>query len=87
MRSTEKKGQSRINWQERKPLWREIQTFFLRLQINNRKINNSIPHILFCQIQFAMDDIVIRAAREADMPQIERIIRHYILTTVSTIIK
>ncbi|ERS98089.1 hypothetical protein HMPREF1624_04868 [Sporothrix schenckii ATCC 58251] len=31
-----------------------------------------------------MDDIVIRAAREADMPQIERIIRHYILTTVLT---
>lgn len=31
-----------------------------------------------------MDGIVIRAAREADMPQIERIIRHYILTTVLT---
>lgn len=34
-----------------------------------------------------MDDIVIRAAREADMPQIERIIRHYILNTVSAVIK
>jgi hypothetical protein len=33
-----------------------------------------------------MDDIVIRAAREADMPQIERIIRHYILTTVRALV-